>query len=69
MAEVKAKQKAKKTKKHRKHGRSKVYCTRYALSRRREHNKIRRLKKHLARFPADKVAATAMGLAKASVGG
>ncbi len=52
----KAPQKAKKTKKQRKHGRNKVFCNAYKLTHRRERNKIVRLKKHLIRFPADLVA-------------
>lgn len=52
-------QKAKKGKKHRKIGRNALYCLRYAAAHRREHNKVRRLKRHLKRFPADKIAEAA----------
>lgn len=54
-----APQKAKKSKKQRKHGRGKRaggQCTVYKLQHRRERNKIRRLVKHLVRHPADKAA-------------
>lgn len=57
---VQPKQKAKKTKKQRKFGRNAAYCLRYRNSHRREHNKIKRLRKHLSRFPNDKVAAKAI---------
>lgn len=48
-------QKAKKTKKHRKHGRGNrgVQNLRYKAEHRRERNKLRRVNKHLRRFPAD----------------
>ena len=55
-----APQKAKKGKKQRKQGRNKTYCQFYALTNRREKNKITRLKKHLVRFPADQCAIKAM---------
>lgn len=57
---------AKKTKKNRKHGRNKNSCLFYKNSKRREHNKVIRLKKHLARFPNDACASTAMAVAKAA---
>ena len=53
-------QKAKKTKKQRKFGRNAQYCLFYKLSHRREHNKVRKLKKHLVRFPNDKCALAAV---------
>lgn len=53
-------QKAKAGKKQRKWGRNALSCQAYKNSHRREHNKIRRLKKHLARFPDDKVGAAAV---------
>lgn len=53
-------QKAKTGKKQRKWGRSKPYCLAYQNSHRREHNKIRDLKKHLKRFPDDVCAAAAI---------
>ena len=52
-------QKAKKTKKHRKHGRNANSCAAYKASHRREHNKVRRIKRHLVRFPGDAVAKAA----------
>jgi hypothetical protein len=57
---VKAPQKAKKGKKQRKWGRNKIYCSYYALTHKREKNKIKRLKKHLVRFPQDQCAIKAM---------
>lgn len=45
--------KAKGGKKQRKHGRNALSCKQYTITHRREHNKIRRLKKHLIRFPDD----------------
>lgn len=63
------KQQAKKTKKHRKHGRGLGYCKVYAASHRREHNKVRRLRKHLVRFPEDKVAAAAVERCKLAIRG
>ena len=62
-------QKAKKSKKQRKHGRSKDYCKVYALTHRRERNKIARLRKHLVRFPDDTCARAAVDRAKSTVGG
>ena len=59
---VQAKQKAKKTKKQRKFGRSAVYCELYRRTNRRAKNKIVRLKKHLIRFPDDKCATNALNL-------
>lgn len=53
------KHRAKKTKKNRKHGRNATACARYAASHRREHNKLRRLKKHLVKFPNDACARAA----------
>jgi hypothetical protein len=52
--------KAKKTKKQRKWGRNAAYCLAYKNSNRREHNKVKRLKKHLVRFPDDLVATVAI---------
>lgn len=57
---------AKKTKKNRKHGRNSGPCLHYKNSKRREHNKVKRIKKHLVRFPGDACAKTAMEKAKAS---
>lgn len=42
-----------KGKKNRKHGRNESYCAAYASNRRRDRNKLRRLNKHLRRFPGD----------------
>lgn len=57
MAEVRRKAKGRKADKR---GRSKNACKAYRLSQRREHNKVKRLVKHLRRFPADKVAVAAV---------
>ena len=62
-------QKAKKSKKQRKHGRSKDYCKIYALSHRRERNKVVRLKKHLKLFPDDRCALAAVDRATDIIGG
>lgn len=62
---VTAPQKAKKTKKQRKFGRNAIYCAHYLRTHIREKNKIKRLKKHLVRFPDDKCAINAMDLCKA----
>lgn len=53
-------QKAKKTKKQRKHGRNADFCKRYRLSNRRERSKVARLKKRVLRFPQDLVAVAAI---------
>ena len=47
-------------KKSRKAGRNKLSCQAYQNSNRREHNKVRRLKKHLVRFPDDAIAKAAV---------
>ena len=52
--------KAKGSKKNRKVGRSKIACQAYSNSNRREHNKARRLKKHMAKWPNDKCATAAL---------
>lgn len=62
-------QKAKKSKKQRKHGRSKDYCKVYALTHRRERNKVVSLRKHLIRFPDDACAIAAVQRAKDAIGG
>lgn len=46
--------------KHRKVGRNAIACRSYASSHRREHNKVRRLKKRLITHPDDKVAVAAI---------
>lgn len=66
MSEVK---KAKGGKKNRKMGRNAIACRAYALSHRAEHNQLRRLKKHLVRFPGDLCAATAVDRCKAAIRG
>ena len=43
---------AKKTKKHRKHGRNKAFCERYLAEGRREKNKARRQARHQLRIAA-----------------
>lgn len=48
-------------KKNRKVGKNRIWCLAYKNSGRREKNKARRLRSHLKRFPADKVAETALG--------
>lgn len=53
-------QKAKGGKKQRKYGRNAAYCLAYKNSNRRERNKVKRLKKHLARFPNDACASAAV---------
>jgi hypothetical protein len=40
-------------KKNRKWGRNKIKCQRYALERRGEKNKVKKLKKHLRHHPED----------------
>ena len=62
-------QKAKKSKKQRKVGRNAAACLRYKNSHRREHNKARRLARHLKRFPGDTVAVAAIDACKAIIGG
>lgn len=56
-------------KKNRKHSRNASTCKAYTLSKRREHNKVIRLKKRIARHPNDKVAIAALGRTKAAIGG
>ena len=64
-----APQKAKRSKKQRKVGRNAVACLRYKNTHRREHNKARRLARHLARFPSDAIATAALTACKAVVRG
>ena len=45
---------------NKKHNRNRVPCQRYLAKGMREQNKARRLRKHLTRFPADKIAAKAL---------
>ncbi|HYT42967.1 MAG TPA: hypothetical protein VEP90_11535 [Methylomirabilota bacterium] len=58
---------AKKSKKQRKVGRNAEYCKFYAVTKRREKNKLRRVKKHVARFPDDKVALKCIDILKAII--
>ena len=60
MINAPVKKKAKKSKKQRKVGRNANYCTFYKLSHRREHNKVKRLKRHLVKCPNDKCAEAAI---------
>lgn len=57
------------TKKQRKYGRNAIFCLNYKNSNRRERNKIIKLKKHLLRFPDDKIAAAAVEGCKVAVRG
>jgi len=50
-------------------GRNRPGCKAYLLSHRREHNKIKRLKKHLLREPNDKIAAKAIDMANVAIRG
>lgn len=61
MAEIK---KARGGKKNRKVGRNAARCAAYASSHRRETNKLRRLEKHLERFPDDASARKAADLCR-----
>lgn len=62
-------QKAKKTKKQRKHGRNKkAQNVLYVASHRRERNKLHRLTKHLARFNDDRCAQDAEKACKVVLG-
>ena len=53
-------QKAKGGKKNRKVGRKKIWCQSYRARHQREHNKAIRLKKHIAKWPADACATEAL---------
>jgi hypothetical protein len=59
---------AKDSKKHRKVGRNALYCKAYANTNRREKNKIKKLKKHLAKFANDACAAAAVASCKVIIG-
>jgi len=52
--------KAKGGRKNRKYHRNLATCLTYKNSHRREHNKIRKLKKHIAKYPTDKSALAAV---------
>lgn len=64
-----ATQKAKKSKKQRKVGRNAEYCARYVLTKRREHNKIVKVRRHLVKFPDDMVAVAAISACKDRISG
>jgi hypothetical protein len=66
---VKPVAKAKKTKKQRKFGRNAKYCLYYKVTHVREKNKMKRLKKHLIKFPNDKCALEAINRCKMIVTG
>lgn len=55
-------------KKNRKVGRNANYCKFYALTHRRERNKLVKLKKHLKKFPNDKSALAAVETCKFVLG-
>ena len=50
----------KKGKKNRKHGRNKLKCAAYTRSNKHVRSHIRRLEKHLSKFPGDKQAIEAL---------
>lgn len=54
-------------KKNRKFGRNKLGCKAYLSAARREHNKVRRLRRHLKKFPQDSVAAAAVDRCKTPI--
>lgn len=60
--------KAKKTKKGKKVGRNSLSCQRYKLEHRRERNKLKRLKRHLNKFPHDLCATKAVDFCKVMLG-
>lgn len=55
---------AKKSKKNRKHGRNVDYCKSYAARHQQEKNQLKRLRKHLDRFPDDAAAKAAVARLK-----
>lgn len=59
---------ARDSKKHRKVGRNADYCKAYANTNRREKNKIKKLKKHLAKFGNDNCAKAAVDNCKVVIG-
>ena len=65
---VKIIQKAKSGKKQRKYGRNANYCKMYAITHRRERNKLKQLKKHIARFVNDACAKIAADRCKIILG-
>lgn len=52
--------KAKSGKKNRKWGRNEAFCARYRKEGRQELNRVRRLERHLKKYPNDKQAYTAL---------
>lgn len=60
--------KASSSKKNRKYGRNKIACAVYKNSNRREHNKLRRLKKHAEKHPDDACAVSAIESCKKIIG-
>ena len=60
---------AKMTKKQRKWGRNATFCLYYKNSNRREKNKVKKLKKHLLRFPSDLCALKAVDVANKIIRG
>lgn len=60
--------KAKKTKKHRKHGRNAAFCLRYKNENREEKNKLKKLVRHLAVFENDRCAVHALAHCKKVLG-
>jgi hypothetical protein len=59
---------AKKSKKNRKHGRNNISCLVYRNTKRRERNKLVRLRKHLTRLPGDACAKAAVDRVKLVLG-
>jgi len=55
--------------KNKKHGRNKDWCKAYSLRKQRERNKIKRLARHLARFPSDRRADSKIDVLRAIVSG
>lgn len=53
----------------RKYERNKLFCDTYRRTSRREHNKLIKLRKHLNRFPNDKVAQNAVKICLVAVRG
>lgn len=67
MRVAKLPQRAKSGKKNRKHGRNLIWCKAYRSRRQREKNKVKRLRKHMLRHPADHVAAECLSVCKAII--
>jgi hypothetical protein len=60
---------ANKSGKSRKHGNNKAWCTGYKNSNRREKNKVRRINRHLKKFPSDECATAAKKRAEDTIRG